>query len=272
MSGLSTAVTIVIPVWDDYVEFLPEAVESVRQTAGETPIVVVDNASSVPIPELAGCDLVRSPRRLTLGAARNLGLDRVTTEFVLFLDADDMLLEDAVESMYAELASNREVSISATAILDEATGERHRVPRRYVSRLTRFRRLFALLDSIWSLLPIQGCAMLRTAQVREAGGYPDAQLGDDWVLAVSIAWRGQVTISDRLGRYYRETEGSIAGRPWTPAELRSNARLVRDRLRTDPAVPGWARALLPAIAAAQLAIIHLVRPLYRAVRGGPAEH
>jgi glycosyltransferase involved in cell wall biosynthesis len=268
MTGLGAAVTIVIPVWDEYVESLPDAVESVRRTAGEIPVVVVDNASSVPIPELAGCEVVRSPRRLTLGAARNLGLDRVTTEFVVFLDADDMLLEGAVDSMHAELASNPEVSISATAILDEATGQRHRVPRSYASKLTRFPRLFALLDSIWSLLPIQGCAMLRTAQVREAGGYPDAQLGDDWVLAVSIAWRGNVTISDRLGRYYRETEGSIAGRPWTPAELRSNARLVRDRLRTDPAVPVWARALLPAIAAAQLAIIHVIRPLYRVIRGG----
>ena len=43
-------------------------------------------------------------------------------------------------------------------------------------------------------------------------------------------------------------------------------RLVRERMRRDPAVPAWARALLPAIAILQLATIHLVRPLYLTVR------
>jgi hypothetical protein len=115
-------------------------------------------------------------------------------------------------------------------------------------------------------LPIQSCAILRTRQVREAGGYPDSDLGDDWVLAVSLAWRGRIEVAQRLGRYYRSTEGSISGREWTMEELRANARRVRERMRTDSAVPGWARALLPAIAALQLAAIHLLRPIYLGTR------
>ncbi len=59
----------------------------------QAPIVVVDNASSTPVPELEGCEVVRAPRRLSVGAARNLGLEQVATEYVVFLDADDMLLE-----------------------------------------------------------------------------------------------------------------------------------------------------------------------------------
>jgi hypothetical protein len=102
--------------------------------------------------------------------------------------------------------------------------------------------------------------------VRQAGGYADAELGEDWVLAVSLAWRGRVEISERLGRYYRSTEGSLAGRRWTQAELREIARRVRLRLRGDPGVPRWARALLPAIALLQLAVIYVARPLYLAAR------
>jgi hypothetical protein len=266
MSGPGAAVTVVIPVWDRYVDVLNDAVESVRREAPDALIILVDNASATPIPELEGCRVVRSTARMTVGAARNLGLDQVVTEYVVFLDADDMLLEGALDTMYRGLAGDPGVSVSATAILDEATGERHRFPRRYVSKLARRPRAFAFLDSIWSLLPIQSCAMLRTAQVREAGGYPDSQLGDDWVLAVSMAWRGRVELSERLGRYYRTTAGSIAGRPWTGRELRANARLVRDRLREDPAVPAWARLLLPVIAAFQFGAIHLARPLYLGVR------
>jgi glycosyltransferase involved in cell wall biosynthesis len=259
-------VTVVIPVWDNYVQFLPDAVESVRRNEADASIVLVNNASSTAIPVLEGCELVRSPRRVTVGAARDLGLEQVATEYVVFLDADDMLLEGALDILYRQIAADPSVSISATSIFDEETGERHRAPRRFVPRLARWPRAFALADSVWSLLPIDGCAILRTAQVRESGGYPDAHLGDDWVLAVSLAWRGRVTVSDQLGRYYRCTEGSIAGRPWTRRELRKIARLVRERMRLDPAVPSWARAVLPGIAALQLVAIYLVRPLYRAAR------
>ena len=267
MSGPGATVTVVIPVWDDYVEFLTDAVESVRRCAPQAPIVVVDNASSAAVPELGSCEIVRSPERLTVGAARNLGLDRVATEYVLFLDADDMLLEGTLDFLQEGIDADPSLAVCATSILDGATGERHRTPRRFAARLARWPKAFALIHTVWSLLPIQGCAILRTRQVREAGGYPDAHLGDDWVLAVSLVWRGRVTVSDQLGRYYRYSEGSIAGRQWTRRELRSNARLVRERMRLDPAVPSWARALLPVITVLHLAVIHLGRPVYLALRG-----
>jgi glycosyltransferase involved in cell wall biosynthesis len=266
MSGPGARVTVVIPVWDDYVEFLAEAVESVRRNAPEAPIMVVDNASSRVVPELDRCEVIRSPRRVTVGAARNLGLERVATDCVVFLDADDMLLEGTLEFLERRITPDPGLAVVATSILDAATGERHRTPRRFVARLARWPRIFALADSVWSLLPIQSCAILRTGQVREAGGYPDSDLGDDWVLAVSLAWRGRIEVAERLGRYYRSTEGSISGREWTAEELRANARRVRERMRSDAAVPGWARALLPAIAALQLAAIHLLRPVYRGAR------
>src|SRR3954447_20642955 len=200
-AGDGAAVTVVIPVWDAYVEFLPEAVESVRRNASEAPIVIVDNASETPVPRLDGCEIARSPRRLTEGAARNLGLDRVHTEFVIFLDADDMLLDGAIGFMLERIAEDSGIAVSATAILDSETGERHRNPRPFAVRLARWPQLFAFADSILSLLPIQGCAILRTEQVRDAGGYADSDLGEDWDLAASLAWRGRVDISERLGHY-----------------------------------------------------------------------
>jgi glycosyltransferase involved in cell wall biosynthesis len=266
MRGPGAAVTVVIPVWDDYVRYLGEAVESVRRSAPDVPIVLVDNASTTDVPELEGCELVRSHQRLTVGAARNLGLEQVATEYVVFLDADDMLLDGALQHLHGRIAADPALSIAAMSILDGATGQRHRTPRPFVSRLAHRPRLFAFANSIWSLLPIQSCAIMRTEQARAVGGYPDAQLGDDWVLGVSLAWRGRVAVSRQLGRYYRLTEGSIAGRSWTPAELRGNAKLVRDRLRTDRGVPSWARALLPAIAVLQVTAIHLLQPLFRVGR------
>ena len=85
-------------------------------------------------------------------------------------------------------------------------------------------------------------------------------------VAVSLAFRGRVEVSQRLGRYYRPTPGSLWRRPRPSRELSASAARVRERMREDPAVPHWARALLPAIAALQLAAIHLARPVYRAAR------
>jgi glycosyltransferase involved in cell wall biosynthesis len=269
MSGPGASVTVVIPVWDGYVGFLAEAIESVRRNAPEAPIVVVDNASSTVVPELEGYEVIRCPRRLSAGAARNLGLERVATGYVVFLDADDMLLEGTLEFLYGRIADDAGRSVCTCSILDGATGERFRAPRRFVSRLVRWPTVFALADSIWTMLPIQGCAIMRTAQVREAGGYAegDAGRGEDWALAVSLAWRGRVEISDRLGLYYRPPGGPLRpGRGRTQAELRASTRRVRERMRHDPAVPRWVRALLPAIAVLQLAVIYLARPVYMAVR------
>jgi glycosyltransferase involved in cell wall biosynthesis len=263
------AVTVVIPVWDNYVEFLGDAVESVRRYAPQAPVVVVDNASSRPLPELEGCEVVHSPRRLSAGAARNLGLERVATDYVVFLDADDMLLEGTLEFLHGRIAAIASLAMCTCSILDGATGERFRAPRRFVPRLARRPRTFALADSIWTMLPIQGCAIMRTAQVREAGGYAegDAGRGEDWALAVSLAWRGRVEVSERLGLYYRPPGGPLRrGRGRTPAELRASTSRVRERMRRDPAVPGWARLTLPVIALLHLAAIYLARPVYMAVR------
>jgi len=266
MSAPGAGLTVVVPVWDRYVEFLTDAVESVKQNAPEAQIVVVDNASTAPVATLEDSEVVRSPRRLSEGAARNLGLDRVTTEFVVFLDADDMLLGETIEHLRSMLAADPGLAVSASSILDGQTGERHRSPRRFVSRLTRWPRALAIADTVWSLVPIQGCAVLRTEQVRQAGGYADSDLGEDWDLAVSLAWRGRVEISERLGLLYRAPEISIRRRARTPGELRASGRRVRKRLHSDPAVPRWARTLLPVLAALQLAAIYLGRPLYLGVR------
>ena len=258
--------TVVIPVWDRYVRYLPEAVDSVAGDSPDVAIVVVDNASEVPVttgPEVA---VVRAPRRLSVGAARNLGLEQVTTKYVVVLDADDKLLPGTLEFLRSRLDADQSIAVCVTSILDGETGERHRFPLKSVSRVARWPRLFAFLGCVWGLFPVQGCAMLRTEQVRDAGGYPDVEWGDDWVLAVSLAFRGRVEMHERFGRYYRPTPDSLWRRGRRLREFVASARLVRQRLRDDPGIPAWARRLLPVIAVLQLAAVFLAQPAYQVLR------
>src|SRR5690242_11751405 len=108
MTGKPTArTTIVLPVWDQYVALrLPDAVASLRAQEVAAPIVVVDNASDVQLPDLDGITSVRSRRRLTLGAARNLGLDHVRTPYFVAWDADDLMAPGTIGFLEAAIDSD----------------------------------------------------------------------------------------------------------------------------------------------------------------------
>jgi glycosyltransferase involved in cell wall biosynthesis len=260
---MTPPVAVVIPVWDSYVGFLPEAVASVREQGVQAEIVVVDNASAEPLPGLADVHIVRSLERLPTGAARNLGLQSVTAPLVVFLDADDLMLPGTLATLTAGLRDGD--AAFAMAITEGDTGGRHRAPRRIAYALARVPRLFALANTVWSLLPTQGATIMRTADVRDAGGYGDRSQGEDWALGAALAWRGRVRLSHEPGLVYRWRFDS-PGQPGAGLDLLGNARFVRERLRGDPGLPGAGRALLPLAAAAQWLAVKVLRPLVLAVR------
>ena len=262
-------VTVVIPVWGErYVASLERAIASVRAQDAAVPIIIADNASDVEVPEISGATLVRTPRRMSAGAARNFGLERVITEYVVLMDADDELIEGALAALRAGIAADPDVAVYVMSLLDAETGARHRIPRRFVPVLARYPLLFALATAIWSLYPIHGNAILRTLWVREAGAYPDCDLGEDWVVAVSQAFRGRVVVDTRPGRIYHAHPESLLRRARPASDLLAAAKQVRRRLAADPAVPRWTRAMLPLIGALQTLLILAVRPLYRLWRDG----
>jgi hypothetical protein len=260
---MTPPVAVVIPVWDSYVGFLGEAVASVREQRLEAELIVVDNASADPVAPIEGVRLVRSEARLSTGGARNAGLDAVTAPLVVFLDADDLMLPGSLATLLAGLGPGD--AAFAMAIVDGDTGGRHRAPRRIAYALARFPRLFALANTVWSLLPTQGATILRTADVRAAGGYGDRSQGEDWALAAALAWRGRVRLSQEAGLVYRWRLDS-PGQPGAGLHLLDNARFVRERLRADAGLPAGARALLPLVGVAQWLVVAVVRPLALALR------
>jgi O-antigen biosynthesis protein len=261
------SLTVVIPVWGTrYLATLPRAIASVRQEAPEVPIILVDNASDPPVAATRNTLVVRSERRLSAGGARNLGLERVESESVVFLDADDELVPGGLAAMVEGLTRNPDAAVYAMAVVEAETGAPHPFPRRFVPWLARSPRAFALATAVWSLYPIHGPAALRTSAVREAGGHMDYSGGEDWVLAVSLAFRGPVVTDARPGLIYHRQPDSLLARTRGTADVLAAARHVRARLRSDPAVPSVVRVALPAIAVAQWLLIVIVRPLYRAVR------
>ena len=264
-------VSVVVPVWGAYAgKPLAEALDSLRSQDVPVRILVVDNASAPPVPRPPGAELMRAPSRLSVGAARNLGLEQVDTPYVIFWDADDLMLPGTVRRLRDAIRADAGLLAVAMGILEGDPPVRHRWPRRWARPLARRRRAFALAHAVWSLFPATGATIMRTASVRDAGGYADADSGEDWVLGVSLAFRGRLALDPTPGRLYRRHPSSLWERRRSTRHLLGHAAAVRERIRCDPAVPRGARLLLPVIAALQLGAILVLQPAATALRAAAA--
>ncbi len=109
MGGL---VSIIVPVFnvEKYVQECLESVAAQTYTAFE--VIIIDDGSTDSSGRICE-DFCEQDKRFRvirqdnqgLGMARNTGLRHSTGEYILFLDSDDILLPDAVETAYKAMAS-----------------------------------------------------------------------------------------------------------------------------------------------------------------------
>ena len=246
-------ITVVIPVWGSYCARLAACVEDVRAQDCDAEILVVDNASEVPLPRLpAEVRALRLAERLSVGAARNAALADVRTRYVLFADADDRLLPGTLSFLVEMLDAKPGLVAAVTkqVLWDPVCDQRmivQRSPRPIVYRIAPFPRLLALCTLRFNVFPIVGCAALRTNTVRSSGGFGDGNVGEDWELCAALAWRGRIGFSRRPGRLYAVEDGSLWHRDHDRSTFEAQYSRFRRRLFADPAVPWWARLTRRAI-------------------------
>jgi hypothetical protein len=217
---------------------LQDALASVSKQRRTASVVVVDNASTNPLPPLPGAWLIRAPRRLSAGAARNLGLARATTPYIVFWEADEVMLPGTLETL--------ETALDAVPALVAFC---HGRPGRVIARLAQRPRAFALVNAIWPLYESTGATIMRAELARAAGGYSDSDASEDWPLSVALAWRGRLGWSGQPGRLARSPQLFRA------VDLRQRARRVRERIRGDGGIPDWVRTALPVVWVAQEATL-----------------
>ena len=253
-------VTVVIPVWGRYVAYLAAAVQSVSAQHPRPRILVVDNASDVPLPDL-GVETIRSERRLSIGAARNLGLRTADTKWAIVFDADDLMPVGTTSRLLDEAAHDPGAVAVVPRIFDDALGQAHHWPRPRVAPVSSRPRGFALLHATWCSFPTIGSLLDRETALA-AGGFDDCDEGDDWVLGASLAFRGRIRFIQSFGRVYRRHPDSVSA-AWDHRDVLGHAARVRRRLATDPGVPRWAAVSAPLLTPVHAVIALCVRPLAR---------
>lgn len=259
--GVASDVTVVIPAWGVHAErHLGAALESVLTQDPRPDVVVVDNANPTPL-VVRGAGIVRLEDRLTVGASRNAGFDAVTSRYVMFWDADDVMLPGTIRALL-EVTDQPDVVAGVARILEEDLSE-HGWPRPYLNGLARRPRLWAGAHAVSAMFPTIGAVLIRSDVLRDAGGVPDLDCGDDWALGVSLAVRGRIAFTPHAGRIYRAHPDALSI-GWTAAQHAANARAVRAHIASDRAA-AWLHRLDAAVVVGQV-LVAAARPLRRRLR------
>jgi GT2 family glycosyltransferase len=115
-AGSRTSVSVVVPAYN-YAAFLPECLNSIIEQPGiGVELIVVDDGSTDDtrrlVESFGGNVTYVYQNNAGLSAARNTGLRRASGEYILFLDADDLLGADTLESRVRFLDRNPTVDIA----------------------------------------------------------------------------------------------------------------------------------------------------------------
>jgi len=145
------SVAVIIPTYN-HAHFLAAAIDSVlAQTVPADEIIVVDDGSHDNPQEVtsryAKVRLIRQENR-GLAGARNTGLGASNARFIMFLDADDRLLPEAIARNLDLLTSDEEAGIAYGGYwnVDAASGEKtparfRAAPRRAFGAFLRFNQI-----------------------------------------------------------------------------------------------------------------------------------
>lgn len=104
--------SVIIPAWQAE-KYITQAIESIKRQRwdGEVEILVCSDGSTDHTEELAQKEGVTVLHKEQGGAAsaRNMGLRAASGDYLFFLDADDISMENALEVLYAPMQADEQV-------------------------------------------------------------------------------------------------------------------------------------------------------------------
>ncbi|MGH7298932.1 MAG: glycosyltransferase [Candidatus Rokuibacteriota bacterium] len=245
----SPLVSVIIPCFNQ-ARFLGEALASVaRQTYSHHEVLVVDDGSTddleVVTRRAAGVRRVRQENQGT-AVARNRGFRETRGRYVLFLDADDRLLPEALAIGVEALARHPACGLVYGHVrLIGDDGADCRCPAQQAVADGPYRELLSR-NYVWT----PGAALYPRAVLNEVGDFdPRAGGSADYDLNLRVARRWPIHCHGQVVLDYREHPASQSSDP--TYMLRSAVSVRRRHRRLVGASPGDLAAIERGIRAAQ---------------------
>jgi glycosyltransferase involved in cell wall biosynthesis len=215
--------SVVVPAFEA-ASTIAATIDSVLvQSLGPREVIVVDDGSHDQIEEALApfgsrIRLVKQPRNRGVAAARNAGLRECSGDFVLIVDADDVLLPGRLAALGLLGRERPDLDLLCTDVAFELDGERQgRFFAQNPFPLGDQRR--AILESCFPIHPAA-----RRSRLLEIGGFDESlRTGEDWDCAIRLVLGGSSTgLYDEVLELYRIRAGSLTS---------SRADTFHDRVR-----------------------------------------
>ena len=227
------SVSVVIPCFNQ-ARYLPAAVASVRaqHCGGSVDCLVVDDGSTDETAAVASRLDVTVIRQGNAGvsAARNAGLAAARADLVVFLDADDELLPDAIDAELVALDAHPDAAAVVGRCLPiDAEGRAVACEYQDVDAGNLYREWLPR-NFVWT----PGAALFRRAPLEAIGGFP-IPLGPaaDYAVYLRLARTSRVVFLPRPLVRYRQHDASMSRDP--ALMLRATLRVLRREQREGPA-------------------------------------
>ncbi len=238
-------VSIIIPVRNLKTWLLIRAIDSVITSVGRTlsfEIIVVDDNSQEKvcikegeIPNLSKQNIryIRSNRHVGIGASRNIGFHNSKGEYILFLDADDVLLRDGIDYMFNH-TSHTTVSFSDHLVyLPGASKPILRKKDHWISIIRRYRSTISCPFLFCNF--IVSPALIHRSILTKINGYPDpGYAGEQVVLYSRISHLDNVDFyhcSEAFYEYWPRKAGNSLSNRGLHVKYKSSAFIREARKR-----------------------------------------
>lgn len=263
-------VTVVIPTYNAQ-STIAATIDSVRaQTYGNWELIVVDGGSDDHTCKIAYDYSQRDERIYTLEHrncanavdALNYGISERSraTKCVLVLDADDLLVKDALEGLIGVLIDNRQAVAAygrfrivdgAGQALQTAAADKFTDTRLAIDDCGCIAKLPAESSLTFNALVLRNCVkstgqmLIRSDAVRRLGPFdPAAFPVDDWDMWIRLSLLGEIPMLDRVVLDYRARgdESVLEDGPIEPGEIYFRRKLVHTLGGDDhhlTAIAGW---------------------------------
>jgi len=224
-------VTVVIAVYNAE-RFIQQTLDSVfAQTMHEVDLIVVDDGSTdgtAAILSAIGDRRLRVLHQANGGvsAARNAGLALARAPYIFFLDADDVLLPDALQRMVAILENNpQHVACFAHHIRISEDGVE--LSRRADLPLKMFPADDTLRNLVTKNFIVCGAICIRTEAARRVRGFnAELKWGEDWEFWCRLAVLADfAAMPNDIVLLYRQHGGSTNSR-WRNSPIRPDYKAI----------------------------------------------
>lgn len=215
MTPKSPRFSIIVPAYNA-ADYVCQTIESVVcQTETDWELIVIDDGSTDPTAQVVKefndhrIAVIRQENR-GVSAARNAGFVQSRGEYVLFLDADDILFPDALHRLGKELDERSEAVLSFGTFTRFYSSPPLPAAAREPLRWRPKPSGEALASLLAGSTPLTGSVLARREAIARVGAFdPGLSIGEDWALYCDLATLGPMRyIGGRPVLGYRVHSGS----------------------------------------------------------------